>query len=192
MIPCVFISAQGLCAVTMTTSPRFSVSLWLSLSLSQAAAASWASGHTRTQPPSHIESPPPPCPKSLQLFFFYTVTYSRLTGSALAAPPLKGTGHVRQRAHVDDTDCASVASPSASDSQSASKSASTMAVSKMKAHRCWCGLTWAGLLLCMLYCRCRCKDSPPKECKYISRSHFARPKCVDVRLKHCYNVIILL
>lgn len=56
------------------------------LSLSQAAAASRASGHSRPQPPSHIEHPPPPPP--LFFFLFYTVTSSRWTGSALATPPL--------------------------------------------------------------------------------------------------------
>lgn len=54
------------------------------LSLSQAAAASRASGHSRPQPPSHIEHTPPPFFFSL----FYTVTSSRWTGSALATPPL--------------------------------------------------------------------------------------------------------
>ncbi|KAL4006714.1 cysteine-rich secretory protein LCCL domain-containing [Sarotherodon galilaeus] len=43
-----------------------------------AAAASWASGHTRPQPPSHIESPPPP-QKSLQIFF---ILLRKFTGSA--------------------------------------------------------------------------------------------------------------
>lgn len=74
----------------------------LPFSLSQAAAASWASGHTRPQPPSHIEHHPP-SPKSLQLFF-YTVTYSRSTGSALAThpptPPWKVPGMHDKGAHT--------------------------------------------------------------------------------------------
>ena len=74
----------------------------LPFSVSQAAAASWASGHTRPQPPSHIEHHPP-SPKSLQLFF-YTVTYSRSTGSALAThpptPPWKVPGMHDKGAHT--------------------------------------------------------------------------------------------
>lgn len=75
------------------------------LSLSQAAAAaSRASGHSRPQPPSHIEHPLPT--PQLLFFLFYTVTSSRWTGSALATPPLTpsrevpGT-HPRQSAHAD-------------------------------------------------------------------------------------------
>ncbi|TDG99719.1 hypothetical protein EPR50_G00197640 [Perca flavescens] len=38
--------------------------------------------------PSLHHTSSPPSPKSFQLFFFYTVTYSKFTGSALATPPL--------------------------------------------------------------------------------------------------------
>lgn len=66
--------------------------------LSQAAAATRASGHSRPQPPSHIEHTPP------LFFLFYTVTSSRWTGSALATPPLTPSPEVsgtHDSAHAD-------------------------------------------------------------------------------------------
>ncbi len=112
-IPCVFISVQGSCAVTMATSPfslypSFSLSLSLSLSLalspslSQAAAASWASGHTRPQPPSHIEHPhPPQSPSNSSFLYCYILEiYRQRFGYTSSDTSMKGSGRALAKAHT--------------------------------------------------------------------------------------------
>lgn len=67
-----------------------------SVFLFQAAAASWASGHTRPQPPSHIESPPLPESPSKSFLYCY-VNLQAALGYTSSDTSVKGTRHAQQR-----------------------------------------------------------------------------------------------
>lgn len=71
------------------------------LSLSQAAAASRASGHSRPLPPSHIEHTPPP-PFFFSVLYCYILKMDRQRfGYTSSHTFSRGIRHARQSAHAD-------------------------------------------------------------------------------------------